>query len=93
MFEFKVWWPEEGGTIEDAVVIMQLTPSYRHAAEAAGQYDYDQRSGWQRGGNAEQVMMVQEVTADGQKIGVPRRFSVTREVAPRFTAEEQDGAL
>jgi hypothetical protein len=96
--EFFCWWPDEGYTREDAVIIRSTywhrpdsviewlsnnrVNNHEDAAEQAAHYDFSNCDGWERGDN-EQIIMVED------EQGVKKRFKVHRDFEPVFTVEEE----
>lgn len=89
---FLAWWPDEGETFEDAIAIempvgwLRSTHAYRYAAEQAGEYDYDNRDGWERSDYVQTVAVV-AVDAHDQPLGPAQQFRVACEVVPEFHAQ------
>lgn len=91
---FKAWWPDDGEDLEDAIDIVMPTGwlrsdnAHRYAAEQAGEYDHDERGGWERGSD-DQTVVVLAIDEDDLPIGDPQTFTVTREVVPRWRAQRE----
>lgn len=91
---FKAWWPDDGDTVEDAIDIvmpvgwLRSEGAHQYAAEQAGEYDHDNRDGWERGSDEQQVVVL-AIDEDDRPIGKPQLFTVTREVVPQWSARRE----
>ena len=62
MKQFKVWFPEDGETEEDAVI---LESYFEYVGDTASEYDYHNRDGWERGFDEFEEVHFKEVDGDG----------------------------
>ena len=62
MKKFKVWWPKDGETEEDAVILESYSD---HVGDVASEYDYYYRDGWRQGSEEYEEVYFKEVDGDG----------------------------
>lgn len=81
--DYKVWWPEEGESEEDATYYPPLDCPGRIAydledvAEEAAHYDYDYRDGFSRNESTQVISVKDTATGVTETYEVLRDFDVT----------------
>jgi hypothetical protein len=76
---YRAWWPDRGDTIGEAIEVNAYDHS--QAAEEAAEFDYCHRDGFEKEGVEEEIH-----TEDAH--GKVKKFTVTREDMPSFSASE-----
>ena len=57
--EWRAYFPDEGGTADDAIIILGVLDA-AEAAEEAVEYDWSSQDGWERGEGAFSVVVVNQ---------------------------------
>lgn len=81
---YKVWWPEDGETEEDAHVFPDCW-NHEDAAQDASEYDYLERGGWESSPNDSKPIMVKDI-----ETGEVQRFKFWWEQSTEHHAERDE---
>ena len=83
---YKVYWPDDGETEDDAVTIESswASDNLEYVAEDAGEYNYTSRGGWEDRNDVQKIAVLNPET---NKYEI---FEVEREYRPHFNAFRVD---